>query len=165
MSVSSSVNSDKYYLTFNSNVAAGDCNNLTYNVGPFFQRIKNPKQRFRIKVLAFTFDASVAGDIPHLLSICIKQFNSDSFVFRTSGVETDNSIQNLPFHLTGNHYPYVSDGDDGGVVGYLSQLQTMTIQFRDEFGSDAPAIAGIDYVLRIMVKPIPDESSFSSNTL
>jgi hypothetical protein len=165
MSVSSSVNSDKYYLTFNSLVATGNCNNLTYNVGPFFQRIKNPKQRFRIKVLAFAFDASVAGDVPDMLSICIKQFNSDSFIFRTDTASTDIAIQCLPRAITGNTYPYVSDGDDGGVVGYLSQLQTMTIQFRDEFIQDAPAINGKDYILRIMVKPIPDESNFSSNTL
>lgn len=165
MSVSSSVNSDKYYLTFNSNVGAGDCQNQTYNVSSFFQRIKNPKQRFRIKVLAFTFDDNVSANIPDMCSICIKQFNSDSFVYRTSGEGTDNSIQYLPQALTGNHYAYVSDGDDGGVVGYLSQLQTMTILFRDEFAGTAPALAGHDYVLRIMVKPIPDESQFSSNTL
>lgn len=168
MSVSSSsnVNSDKYYLTFVSDAGAGDCNNIRYNIQPFFQRLKKPTQRFRIKVLTFQFDDNVSGTIPDMTAICIKEFNADNFYIKSGIVpQNDDTIQLIPQQLGGNHYAFVEGGDDGGVVGYLSGLQTMTVQFRDPFANSIPQLLGHDYVLRIMIKPIPDESPFSSSTL
>lgn len=160
--VSGYVNTDKYYLTFRGKYPvpnpAGDSNNIKYDVSSFFQRIRNPKQKFRIKLLAFSFGDSVVAEIPTCLSIEIPEFNPTAFVFDRNGQYTDNSIQYLPLHITGNQYPYVADTDDGGVVGYLSQLQTMTIRLVDAFDGYAPTLPHF-YVLRLMVKPIPDETT------
>ena len=161
MSLQVSESNEKYYVTIVGGNGVDNCNNLQFDMSPLFSRFKDPRQKFRVKVMTFSFGEDVSFSFDNEVSIEIPELIQNAWYMirpnqATQASTTDStSIQSIPIGISSNRYAYNTDSDDGGVLCRLGRSKLMTIRFRETFFNQIPTIPA-RYLLRLMFKPIPE---------